>query len=203
MRMRIKSIATGTAIFCAFVVTLGGGCSTMPEVTMPFAEKYLQEAVNTNPLIVPAGDFELVWKQTVKVLDEYFDIATEDRLSGKIVTQTVIGATLAEPWRGDSVGFQDRLESTLQTIRRYAVVTVKPVPGGGYAVKVEVNKQLEDLAKPDRQAGGRAVFNNVFPINRTREVVGPVPQPIQWLDRGRDHKLEQVILARIKRDLYL
>ena len=203
MRMRIRSIAAGTATYCAFVVTLGGGCASMPEVTMPYGEKYLREAVTTNPLAVPAGDFELVWKQTVKVLDEYFDIATEDRLSGKIVTQPMVGATLAEPWRGDSVGFHDRLESTLQTIRRYAQVTVKPAPAGGYVVKVEVYKQLEDLAKPDRAAGGRAVFNNVFPINRTREVVGPVPLPLQWIPRGRDHKLEQVILARLKRDLYL
>ena len=115
----------------------------------------------------------------------------------------MIGATLGEPWRGDSVGFRERLESTLQTIRRFAQVTVKPAPGGGFAVKVEVYKQLEDLAKPDRAAGGRAVFNNVFPINRTREVVGPVPLPLQWIPRGRDHKLEQVILARLRHDLFL
>ena len=189
MRKRIGAMALGAA-----VAANAGGCATLPDVTMPWPGKYFQEDVTANPLIVTAGDYELVWKQTVRVLDEYFEIASEDRLSGKIITQPVVGATLGEPWRGDSVGFHERLESTLQTIRRFAQVSITPAPGGGYAVKVEVFKQLEDLAKPDRQAGGRAVFTNQFPINRTREVVGPVPLPLQWIPRGRDPKLEQVIL---------
>ena len=54
-----------------------------------------------------------------------------------------------------------------------------------------------------RQAAGRAVFNNEFPVNRTRDVVGPVPLPLQWIPRGRDPKLEQVILARIRDALFL
>jgi len=40
------------------------------------------------------------------VLDEYFDIASENRLSGTIVTQPRIGSTLGEPWAGDSVDFR-------------------------------------------------------------------------------------------------
>ena len=64
-------------------------------------------------------------------------------------------------------------------------------------------KELEDLAKPDRQAAGRAVFNNDFPVNRTREIVGPVPAPLQWIPRGRDSKLEQIILQRIRDGLFL
>ena len=185
--MRIRMIAAGLT---ALAVVGWGGCATMPEVTLPFAGRYLRETVSPNPLVVPVGDFELVWKQSVRVLDEYFDIATENRLAGTIVTQPVVGSTLLEPWRGDSVGFHDRFE-------------VKPASGGGYSVKVEVYKQLEDLGKPDRSAGSRAVFNNVFPINRTREVVGPVPLPLQWIPRGRDYKLEQVILARLRQDLFL
>ena len=60
-------------------------------------------------------------------------------------------------------------------------------------MRVTVYKELEDLTKPDRQVGGRAVFNNDFPVNRTRDVVGPIPLPVQWLPRGRDSKLEQAI----------
>jgi hypothetical protein len=200
--MRIRMIAAGLV---ASVALTWCGCATMtmPEVTVPFVSNPLREVVSPNPLIVPTADFELVWKQVIRELDEYFDIASENRLSGTILTQPRVGSTLGEPWAGDSVGFYERLESTLQTIRRFARVTVKPAPEGGFAVKVEVHKQLEDLVRPDRQSGGRAVFNNAFPINRTREVVGPVPLPIQWLDRGRDHKLEQVILARLRYDLAL
>ena len=108
-----------------------------------------------------------------------FEIASEDRIQRKIVTQPKSGATLLEPWDGDSVDFYERLECTLQTIRRVAFITVEPAPSGqGWAVRVEVRKELEDLAQPDRQAVGRAVFNNIFPLSRTREVIGPVAGPV-------------------------
>lgn len=156
-----------------------------------------------NPLPVPVADFETVWNTTVAVLDEYFDIATEDRLSGEIITNPVNGAGIFSPWAGDSVGLEERLESSLQSIRRFAKARVEPAPGGGYMVRVEVYKELEDLYKPERQAGGRAVFNIDYNVNRTREIVGPVPLPAGWIPRGRDPKLEEVILRRIRDGLFL
>ncbi|WZO98341.1 hypothetical protein EP7_005401 [Isosphaeraceae bacterium EP7] len=156
-----------------------------------------------NPIVAPSSDFETTWKAAVASVDEYFDIASENRLSGKIVTQPKAGATLLEPWSGDSVGFRERFESSLQTIRRFAIVTVKPAPAGGFAVKVEVFKELEDLIKPDRQNAGRAVFSNDFPVNRSREIVGPVPLSVQWIPRGRDPLLERAILAKIRDNLFL
>jgi hypothetical protein len=177
--------------------TLGqAGCASVSRVISP-------PPVCANPLIVPSADFETVWRQTVAVVDEYFDIRSENRLSRSIVTDPVMGATLLEPWRGDSAGGYERLESTLQTTRRFARVQIDPVPGKGFAVKVEVLKELEDLARPDRQSAGRAVFNNDFPVNRTREVVGPVPVASTWIPRGRDTRLEQVIMNRIRDALFL
>ncbi len=160
-------------------------------------------AVSPNPLVIHSDDFETIWNQCVAVVDEYFEIAKEDRLARTIITNPKEGATLIEPWYGDSVDFEERLESSIQTIRRFARVKVDPAPGGGYAVKVEVFKQLEDLAKPERQDGGRAVFDSDFPVNRTREIVGPVPIPNGWINRGRDTKLEQMILTRLRNALYL
>lgn len=189
--MRVRLIAAGITVLAA----LGhAGCATISPAPRPVTE---------NPLVVPSADFETVWKTTVSVLDDYFDIASENRLSGMIVTQPTIGATLLEPWNGDSVGFNERLESTFQTIRRFARATVRPAPGGGFTVKVEVHKELEDLSKPDRQAAGRAVFNNDFPVNRSREIVGPVPLPNGWIPLNRDPKLEQVILDKLRDALFL
>jgi hypothetical protein len=189
MRSRFWLVGFAAIIGCA-----SPGCATTG------ATKVLGD----NPLIVPSGDFETVWNASVVAVDQYFDISTEDRIQRKIVTQTKSGATLLEPWDGDSVDFYERFESTLQTIRRFAIVTVEPAPSGqGWAVRVEVRKELEDLAQPDRQSAGRAVFNNTFPLNRTREVVGPVAAPAYWIPRGRDPKLEQVILAKIKMSLFL
>ena len=176
----------------------GGGLHA-PHVTRIFAPRPVAE----NPLVVPSSDFDAVWNKTVAVVDKYFDIASENRLSRTIVTQPRIGATLLEPWSPDSVSFTDRFESTLQTMRRFAIIKIEPAPTGGYLVKVEVRKELEDLVKPDRMAAGRAVFNNDFPVNRTREIIGPVPSPLGWIPRGRDPNLEQAILAGVRDALFL
>ena len=176
-----------------------GGEFHAPHVTRIFSPRPVAE----NPLVVPSSDFDAVWNKTVAVVDKYFDIASENRLSRTIVTQPRIGATLLEPWSPDSVSFTDRFESTLQTMRRFAIIKIEPAPTGGYLVKVEVRKELEDLVKPDRMAAGRAVFNNDFPVNRTREIIGPVPAPIGWIPRGRDPNLEQAILAGVRDALFL
>jgi hypothetical protein len=189
--MRSRFLLAGFAVIAALAIP---GCSSTRATRV----------VGDNPIIIPSNDFEAVWNASVVVVDQYFDIATEDRIQRKIVTQPKSGATLVEPWEGDSVDLYERLECTLQTIRRFAIITVEPAPSGqGWAVKVEVQKQLEDLAQPDRQSMGRAVFNNVQPANRTREVVGPVQAPAYYISRGRDSKLEQVILAKIKASLFL
>lgn len=193
MRLRMRLI---TAALAASAALGPAGCATVTRVIAP-------RPVSENPLIVPSNDFEAVWRETVAALDEYFEIRTENRLARTIVTDPVIGATLLEPWRGDSATLYERFESTLQTTRRFARVQIESVPGRGYAVKVEVLKELEDLARPDRQSAGRAVFNNDFPVNRTREIVGPVPVALQWIPRGRDTQLEQVILQRIRDALFL
>ena len=190
--MRIKMRVAGFAL--AALGWLTAGCAMMPGV----------RTESENPLIVPTGDFETVWKAAVVSVDEYFDIASERREQRKIVTQPKTGATLLEPWEADSVGFHERLESSLQSIRRFAIITVNPAPSGqGWAVRVEVFKELEDLFQPDRQIAGRAVFNNIQTVNRSREVVGPVQVAPYWISRGRDTKLEQVIIAKIREALIL
>jgi hypothetical protein len=171
----------------------------LPSVTRVFSTR--TEAAN--PLPVPGTEFETVWNKTVAVVDKYFDIESENRLARTIVTQPQMGATLLEPWALDSPTLEDRVEASLQTIRRWAVIHIDPAPTGGFLVKVEVYKFLEDMVKPDRQAAGRAVFSNDFPVNRTREIVGPVPAPLGWIKRGRDNDLEQAILAGIRDALFL
>ncbi len=189
MRPRILLAGLATLIACACP-----GCALTSGV----------KANSENPLLVPSTDFETVWKASVEAVDEYFDGVVENRIQRKITTDPKTGATLLEPWEGDSVGFHERLESTLQSIRRRAIITVEPAATGqGWAVKVEIHKELEDLIQPDRQAIGRAVFNNQFPVNRSREIVGPVQAPVYWIDRGRDSKLEQAILAKIRASLFL
>jgi hypothetical protein len=181
------------------------GCTTSPSGwRAPSVQRiFAPRPVATNPLAVPSADFEFLWNKTVAVVDKYFDIESENRLARTIKTQPQMGATVLEPWAFDSVKIEDRVEASMQTIRRSAIIHIDPAPSGGFLVKVEVYKFLEDMIKPDRQAAGRAVFTNDFPVNRTREIVGPVPAPVGWILRGRDPDLEQAILAGIRDALFL
>lgn len=177
------------------------GCATVNDIGVELNQfnPFRPEIVVPNPLNIPTNDFNAVWKTSLEVVDDYFDIATEDAMSQTIQTEPRIGATLLEPWYGDSADMHSRLEATLQTIRRFAIVRIEQAgTGSGYVVRVEVFKELEDLAKPDRQTSGRATFTSQFPVNRAREVVGPLPLASGWIPRGRDTRLEQKILERIK-----
>jgi hypothetical protein len=175
----------------SLAIAAGAGCAIM------------DPPVAANPLMAPSTDFETVWMACVTSLDDYFDIASENRLQHKIVTEPRVSATIFEPWYHDTVGFDDRFEATLQTMWRHAVITVNQTATGAYAVKVEVYKELEDMIRPEKQNNGRAVFDNEFPVNRARELVGPVPLPNGYIPRGRDPKLERAILAKIKEKLFL
>ena len=204
--MRSPGIAARAAGLVMLAACAAGqlGCASVPSSwTLPnFAQVFGPAPPLPNPLPVPMGDFDVVWNKTVAEVNKHFPIASENRLARTIRTDSEMTGTLIEPWTPDAVTFRDRLEATLQTIRKFAVVHVDPAPAGGYLIKVEVNKELEDLSKPISQPAGRAAFYNDFPVNRTREVVGTIPTPLGWIWIGRDTNLEQCILAGI-RDAFL
>ncbi len=113
------------------------------------------------------------------------------------------GSTIFEPWAHDTANSYERIESTLQTIRRIAEVRVAPAPPGqaGFLVQVSVFKELEDLAQPDK-AGVAAVrraprFTTTAPRRgssiRSTEQENTKP----WIPQGRDPALEQRLLGQI------
>ncbi len=200
----IAARAVGWIVLAACAVGQAGCATVQPSWTLPgVAQVFGPRQPLKNPLLVPNGDFEAVWKKTVAEVNRHFPIASENRLARTIRTESEMTGTLIEPWTPDSATFRDRLEATLQTVRRFAIVHVDPAPTGGYLIKVEVHKELEDLTKPVSQPAGRAAFYNDFPVNRTREVVGPIQAPIGWMPMGRDPNLEQCILAGIRDALLL
>jgi hypothetical protein len=207
--MRTQAIAARGAALVLLAACAAGqlGCASGPSSwTLPnFAQVFGPAPPLPNPMPVPAsaGEFETVWNKTVAEVNRHFPIASENRLARTIRTDSEMTGTLIEPWTPDAISFRDRLEATLQTIRKFAVVRVDPAPAGGYLVKVEVNKELEDLSKPISQPAGRAAFYNDFPVNRTREVVGTAPTPLGWIWVGRDTNLEQCILAGLRDALLL
>jgi hypothetical protein len=139
-------------------------------------------------------------------VDDYFRIERERQVQligdvlteGRIETFPKIGATVAEPHRRDSVGRYNRWESTFQTIRRRTTVRVIP-DAAGYVVDVTVEKDLEDLPRPEFSTSGVATFRNDSSLgSAATEQVSRTQLAGRWIYIGRDPALEQRILADIQ-----
>ncbi len=158
-----------------------------------------------NPYVIPPVSEDLAWDQVVDVVDDYFTVDTETRVKrvgqvlteGRLDTFPEIGSTLFEPWRHDSADGYEKVESTLQSIRRRAQVRVIP-DEVGYLVDVTVYKELEDVPRPEHASSGAAAFRNDSAPQGFDEPVGGQQYTLGWIPQGRDTVLEQRILADIR-----
>jgi len=153
-----------------------------------------------NPMLVSATNYEILWERTVDVLhDFHFEIASENRFSRVIETDYRTGSGLLEPWHQDSVGYENRLESTLQSVRRKVFVRLTPDESGqGYAVSVEAYKEFEDLPGVAANSPGGATFQESTPLQRDLNLVVGQSAPSGWIPSGRDLALEQQILKSLQ-----
>lgn len=163
------------------------------------------ESLVQNPLQVSDMNDEFVWNQVIDTLDNYFPINEEQRviksqqqwMEGHVVTLPQVSSGYLEPWLRDSTpGFQ-RLQSTLQTTRRYADLRVIPNQSG-YSVTVVVHKELEDVDRSQSAADGAASARHDGSVVRTQQnLLGP-PITLGWIEQERDTELEQRILQEIQ-----
>jgi hypothetical protein len=161
-------------------------------------------------MFIPAVDRELLWNQTVDSVDDFFRIEREDRLrqiggvltEGRIDTFPTIGSTMLEPWRTDSTRGYEKLHATLQSIRRRATVRVIPTEGG-YLLDVAVQKELEDLDKPENATAGGSTLRHDGTLVRQEGAPGRYTVTLGWIPIGRDMRLEQRILADVSARLEL
>lgn len=157
-----------------------------------------------NPVLVPTCNHELVYEALVDVLDDYFRIAREIPLraagggfsEGNVETFPEVSSTLLEPWRRDTVTSYDRLESTLQTIRRYAHARVYPAEGG-FRVEIAVFKELEGVLHPDLATARDATQHYGTSLVRVISPVGEQEITENWIALGRDTALEQQMLGEV------
>lgn len=164
------------------------------------------EVVYPNPALFAAVDRKHLWEQLADVVNDYFRIEREQRpraagnvlTEGRIDTFPLVAATVLEPWRGDSASGHERIESTLQSIRRRALVRVAP-EGRGYRVEVVVEKELEDLHQPQHAAAAAAVLRHDSAAERDDADDREKKQTLGWIPLGRDTALEQRILAELHR----
>ena len=181
------------------------GCSYLQQTKFLIPSIPLDKKTQlSNPITVGVNDSEFLWNQIVDTVEDYFRIKSEQRasrdatqwLEGRMETYPEIGATLLEPWRKDTAyGFQ-RIQSTLQTIRRTCFVRAIPIEQG-FSVGVEVIKELEDVDRSQYSSEGSAIARHDGTIVRASP--GLVGQPITlgWIRQENDTELEQRILREI------
>jgi len=186
------------------LLLLLAGCAQGPEWTVPPSQPL--PAVLDNPLHVPINNPDFVWEAVADVVADYFRIDREEpvRLLGSTLTEGFIetfpkpGATLVEPWDHDSVTSYDRLECTLQSIRRRAVVRIVPAEGGGFWVDMAVLKELENLKQPQAGTAGAAVFPYTASLTRVTNPPRHSDPSLGWIPQGRDSNLEQRMLGQLQ-----
>jgi hypothetical protein len=164
-------------------------------------------AVLENPLFVATYDREFLWNELVATVEQFdFRIEREDRVrqvgdvlvEGRIETFPMDSPTLLEPWRRGASSGYERLESTLQSIRRRASVRVIPT-GGGFLIEAVVVKELEDVSRPEQSTVGESTFRHDGSLVRPEEATasgGPIT--LGWIPLGRDLALEQEMLLEVQ-----
>ena len=185
-------------LIVSLVVLLATGCMSGPYWAGPQSTAVVY---HDNPILLQGNCPEEVWEHVVDVIDDYFEIAQELPVSeynviGRLDTVPLVGSTLFEPWRHDSADFRERLESTLQTIRRQAVVNVSHTENG-YLVEVIVYKQLESVTQPMQSVGDASLLRYESSLTRVVDPVTDVPIDDHWIPLGRDTVLEQRILGQM------
>ena len=175
--------------------------------TLQFPPKQAVPVGYENPMLIRVSNCGQLWDGIHDVISDYFRIEHETipmqlpggtLVDGRIDAFPKPGATLLEPWDHDSADSYQRLESTLQSIRRYAVVKVHPEERG-FLVEVAVYKELENLRQPEHSTAGSATFRNDITINRAEnsgliasENTGQPAAPKSvglnqsWIPKGRD-----------------
>ncbi len=193
----------------SFLALLGlawlAGCAKL--AGPPVAALPAPIALRENPLFIAGADRDLLWNELAATIEQFgFRIEREEQvrqigdvvIEGRLETFPVDSPTLFEPWRrGASPGYE-RLESTLQSIRRRALVRVIP-SSGGYLVEVVVLKELEDVNRPEHSTIGESTFRHDGTLVRPEEMAkegGPIT--LGWIPLGRDLALEQEILADLQ-----
>jgi len=175
------------AMAAAALASAGAGC---------------KEAVRReNPFALRGIDADAAESAARRVLEELrFEIEYPEASEGRIATRGLTGASWFEFWRGDTLGADQRIESSLHTTRRRVTVAITPEVAGS-EIFVQVTKERLTAPNQGPQSIGQAYSLYGFRISKMYERDEIEPTRYKWIDVGRDDLLEQEILARLERRL--
>ena len=186
------------------MLPLAIGCTSYE----PFAARDFSWRLNApqshNPIFVENYNHEFLWGIVADVIDSHFEIAREIpiRLYGDVLTEghidtnPKIGASFIEFWHADSVGFAERLDCTLQTIRRRVEVHIVPETGG-YTIDVRVFKELEDNSRPLHAVANASNLRFRDNADEFADKIDVNLSSAGWFIIERDAALENQLLSEI------
>jgi hypothetical protein len=177
------------------------GCYSGPLLENPIVIQPDPTITVENPVYIPGNPpaYNPIFEKAVDIVSDYFDIAYSNRFDGRIETFARIAPGLEQPFKAGSPDFDQRLLATLQTIRHRAIVLVRAAESGGYFIDVKVFRDEEDLPRPTAARSGVPSFQGDATIDRHEIVVNEGTPEGNWIPLGRDTKLEQVILQRLRK----
>jgi hypothetical protein len=203
------------AIAAAMIASAFSGCGMGPEYTTPSSCPPGYAPIQTaaaqpaatpyaNPIFIPIADPQCAWEAIVDVVDDYFRIENEEPVrvagnattDGSITTFPEVSPTIFEPWRYDTVDPEQRVENTLQSMRRRAKIHVASAQGG-YLVEVAVFKELEDVISPDHATAASATFRYDSTLTGIVNPISGEQATEDWIPRGRDTSMEQYMIAHL------
>jgi hypothetical protein len=140
-----------------------------------------------------------VFEHALNVLGDFgFEILESNQWEGRIETLPRIAPGYLLFMKSGSPDPYERLLSTLQTYRHRASILIQPAQTGGFFIHVTVFKELEDLPRPVRETAGAAIFRTDNNVERQFTVVDPTFFESNWIPKGRDLQVEQVLLQKLK-----
>jgi hypothetical protein len=165
---------------------LAAGCTHAPDVRYD------------NPLVLADYDAATVEKVARRLLtDMRFEIIYPSTSPGLVATEPLTGDQWFEFWLKDTVDRDQRLESSLFTIRRRVTVLVKAhEPGAQIAVKVLKERASAPNTAPDNISYSLSLYSR-----RDQELVRQdelAKSTYHWINMGRDEALEQYLLEKIR-----
>jgi hypothetical protein len=176
------------------------GCVSGPSVQNPYlVPHYAAE----NPLFVPQGQdaqqYQRVYDTVYDVAHRYFDIAASNMYAGEILGVPRVSAGIFDWFQYEWYDGYEFLQSTAQSIRRRLHIQIIPAEVGGYFVLVKVMKELEDPGQNVSPNAGHRLRPD-DPTNKHGVMPTQVTGP-RWLDMGRDTRMEELILSKLKEKL--
>ena len=198
-RPPLTALLLAASVVAAFALLTGCG-----QLSYRLAKKSAPDTYVPNPLELPPANDQFVWSQVIDAVDDYFRIAREQPvqnadgiiMDGHLETVYKTGSSILEPWQKDSTAGFERLQSTLQSVRRKATVIVRP-RGAAYTLEVVVLKDLEDTDRSQNSTEINAVQRHDGTLLRKDNAIDNSPRTLGWIPLGRDTSLEQVILRDI------